>query len=217
MLNSAVVPVLYRVHLSILTFSRRPIKPRKTRSSSCFAGRLISLRTGALVVYSLPVLPQSLTTSQNKMAADSRPDRPVHKVAPRKSSSVHPTGRAFPLRTFSPFLLQQFEEGNRPRVVRRNFARLREAVAIHKWKRCARAKADAMAAASLQRRTLRGLHIASTAAASARLLKVRADDFCKRALIRSGWEALWNHPAERKVMNWLTSLLLWFSWFVRKN
>lgn len=94
---------------------------------------------------------------------------------------------------------QMFDKANRPRVLRRNFARLREAVALQKWKRGAKAKADAVATLSLQRRTFRSLCQAVAIAAASRAQRANADDFAIRKLMTRGWESLRDNPAEKKV------------------
>lgn len=95
-----------------------------------------------------------------------------------------------------------FNKANRPRVIRRNFARLREAVAVQKWKRDAKAKADAVAALSLQRRTFRSLRQGVASAAASRVLRASADALVARKLVLRGWENLRDHPAEKKVISW---------------
>lgn len=95
---------------------------------------------------------------------------------------------------------QVFDKANRPRVLRRNFARLREAVATQKWKRGAKAKADAVAAVSLQRHTFRSLRQGVATAAASRVQRARADAFAARTLVTRGWTHLRDHPAEKKVM-----------------
>lgn len=94
---------------------------------------------------------------------------------------------------------QVFDKANRPRVLRRNFARLREAVAIRKWKRGAKATADAVATLSLQRRMFRSLRQGVAVAAASRARLASAVGFAVRRLIMRGWENLRNHPAEKKV------------------
>ena len=92
-----------------------------------------------------------------------------------------------------------FDKKNRPRVLRRNFALLREGVATRKWKRGAKAKADAAAALSLQRRTFRSLRQGVAVAAASRAQRARADAFVAHKLVTRGWENLRDHPAEKKV------------------
>lgn len=98
------------------------------------------------------------------------------------------------------FSIQIFEKANRPRVLRRNFAQLQEAVAIQKWMRSAKAKADSVSNLSIQRRVFRGLRAATAVAAASRRLRDRADAFAHRKLVMTGWEALREHPAEKKVL-----------------
>ncbi|CAM9869994.1 unnamed protein product, partial [Laminaria digitata] len=100
-----------------------------------------------------------------------------------------------------------FEKVNRPRVLRRNFAQLQQAVAIQKWTRSAKAKADAVSNLSLQRRTFRSLRAATAVSVASRRLKERADAFADRRLVTTGWEALREHPAEKKII--LGLLKLW--------
>lgn len=103
------------------------------------------------------------------------------------------------MRVYSRLVNQIFDKANRPRVLRRNFARLREAVATQKWKRGAKAKADAVATLSLQRRTLRSLRQGAATAAASRVQRANADAFAVRVLMMEGWENLRDHPAEKKV------------------
>ncbi|CAM9116310.1 unnamed protein product [Ectocarpus sp. 4 AP-2014] len=99
-----------------------------------------------------------------------------------------------------------FDKANRPRVLRRNFARLREGVHLQKWKREAKAKADKVAALSRQRRSFRGLHQGAAVAASSRVLRARADTFSTRTLVAQGWKSLRDHPAEKKILRGLIEL-----------
>ncbi|CAM9337704.1 unnamed protein product [Ectocarpus fasciculatus] len=99
-----------------------------------------------------------------------------------------------------------FDKANRPRVLRRNFARLREGVHLQKWKREAKVKADQVSASSRQRRAFRGLHQGAALAASSRVLRARADTFAARTLVARGWKSLRDHPAEKKIMQGLIEL-----------
>lgn len=98
------------------------------------------------------------------------------------------------------FLEQTFDKANRPRVLRRNLARLREAVATQKWKRAAKEKADAVAALSLQRQMFRSLRHGVAVAAACRKQRARADAFAVGMLVKRGWTHLRDHEAEKKVM-----------------
>ena len=102
-------------------------------------------------------------------------------------------------RTNSRFVKQMFNKANRPRVLRRNFARLREAVALQRWKRGAKAKADAVATLSLQRWAFRSLRQRVATAAASRIQRANGDAFSVRKLMMRGWESLRDHPAEKKV------------------
>lgn len=100
---------------------------------------------------------------------------------------------------YSRLVDQMFDKANRPRVLRRNFARLRDAVAAKRWKRGAKAKADSVATLSLQRRTFRSLRQGVAIAAASRIQRASADAFSIRMLMMRGWKNLRNHPAEKKV------------------
>eukprot|EP00903_Cladosiphon_okamuranus_P009107 g8702.t2 len=99
-----------------------------------------------------------------------------------------------------------FDKANRPRVLLRNYARLREAVAVQKWKRGAKAKADAVATLSLQRRTFRSLRQGVATAAASRVQRAKAEALAVRKLVMRGWENLREHPAEKKVIRGLLKI-----------
>lgn len=96
---------------------------------------------------------------------------------------------------------QIFDKANRPRVLRRNYALLREAVALQKWKRGAKAKAEAVATLSLQRRMFRSLRQGVATAAASRVQRANAGALAVRKLVMRGWENLREHPTEKKVIS----------------
>lgn len=139
--------------------------------------------------------PRAINNNQPKVRSPTRPQFPdgFNILPARNLKRV-----AF---LISPTLANQlFDQVNRPRVLRRNFARLRETVAIQKWTRGAKAKADAVAALSLQRRTFQTFRLGAAVVASAHLFKSRAHAFANRKLVARGWRALRDHPAEKKVV-----------------
>ncbi|CAM9479432.1 unnamed protein product, partial [Hapterophycus canaliculatus] len=99
-----------------------------------------------------------------------------------------------------------FDQANRPRVLRRNFARLGEAVSNQKWKRAAKAKADAVARLSLQGRMFQSLRRSVAAVASSRVLRARGDAFAARQLLARGWERFREYPDEKKIVRGLLEL-----------
>lgn len=123
-----------------------------------------------------------------------------HRPQPSLAKSTQTDTSCFHLLfVFSWSLFQQFDEANRPRVLRRNFLRLRAGVELRIWNRGAKQKANAVAALSIRRRMFRKLRAATASAVASRLCKTRADAFANRTLTVMGWEVLREHPAENKV------------------
>lgn len=132
----------------------------------------------------------------------------MHQCRPavtNRSTNPNPLPRTLPsvrLPAFVPLralLLQKFDENNRPRVLGSNMRRLRGAVAIQKWSRDAKVRADIAAASSLKCRILQSLRASGAFTVAARLRLSRADEYAKRTLMVAGWRALHDHPVEKKV------------------
>lgn len=110
-----------------------------------------------------------------------------------------------PLYRFLRLSTQQFDDIHRPRLLYRNFARLREAVTIHQRSRCLKHKADAAVCVSRQRRGFRFMSAAVVAAASARSSRVRADMFSKKTLKMMTVKTLRESHARKKVILWASN------------